>query len=200
MNAWLATLFFTAIAALEPFHKVEESHGIVVEAQKVQGSPFENLRVSTHTKASAEKLESAVWAAHPENKENWAPGVSTREMIADRADERTFYEIVGTPIVSDRDYVMTVKRRRDPQTRVVQVSFTTVTHPRFPPKSGIVRLPRVEGECTIEPAEGGGSDISYVLFSDPGGSLPAFVARSAQRDSTVKWILDILRRAGDPRS
>jgi len=195
----IAAWFIVSVAASEPFHKVEDTHGMIVEAQKVTGSAFENLRVSTHTTASVDALSAAVWPAQPELKANWAKNVSLREVLLSQEDERLFYEVVGTSLVSDRDYVIQIKRTRDAQTQVVQVHFRTIDDPRHPPRASIVRIPRIEGECTIEPVAEGGSDISYMLFSEPGGSIPAFVAKGAQRDSTVEWLLAILKKAGDTR-
>jgi hypothetical protein len=50
----------------------------------------------------------------------------------------------------------------------------------------------VYGSWTIEPLEAGGALVSYVLYSEPGGGIPAWLARGGQRKSVVTWMKRIL--------
>ena len=45
------------------------------------------------------------------------------------------------------------------------------------------------------PVEGGKVPVSYVVYSEPGGGVPASMARGGQRDAAVDVLKMILARA-----
>ncbi len=57
------------------------------------------------------------------------------------------------------------------------------------------RIKRTRGGWTIEPTSDGGSDVTYVVCSEPGGSVPAWLVARAQRDEAMKFVKAMLDRA-----
>ena len=64
-----------------------------------------------------------------------------------------------------------------------------------PPAKGIVRLPTLRGSWTVTPAPDGSADVIYLVHSEPGGSVPAFLVRGALVDSGRDVVLDVLEWA-----
>ena len=60
-----------------------------------------------------------------------------------------------------------------------------------------VRVTAIQGSWTLVPTHSGGSMVTYVVASDPGGALPAWLVHVAQRKAApalVKAILDRVKR------
>jgi hypothetical protein len=57
-----------------------------------------------------------------------------------------------------------------------------------------VRLPKVTGSWRAEPDPAGGVNLTYRCYSEPGGSVPAFLVRGAQQDSLLKEFVRVLAR------
>ena len=75
------------------------------------------------------------------------------------------------------------------------MNFATVNDPGKPVTSALVRFGKVTGRFTAAPRAEGGSDLTYVIFTDLGGDIPAWLTRGAQREAARKFVLEIRRRA-----
>ena len=58
-----------------------------------------------------------------------------------------------------------------------------------------VRMPVIRGGWILQPTATGGTHIVYTVLSEPGGSLPAFLARGAQVDTCRDLIVETLEIA-----
>jgi len=56
---------------------------------------------------------------------------------------------------------------------------------------------KVKGSCTIEPS-GSGSTVTYVIFTDLGGSIPSWISKGAQRDAAIEW-LQVMQQRGEKK-
>jgi hypothetical protein len=115
-----------------------------------------------------------------------------REILAERADELVIYDQIRTPVVSDRDYTIVVTRRR----AGARVTFECVTaNERGPaPQKGYVRIAVVNAGWYVEPDGHGGTRLGYFAYSEPGGSVPAFLVRGAQADRSVADVVRMVAR------
>jgi hypothetical protein len=111
--------------------------------------------------------------------------VKKREVLRKTDSEFLVYDRIKAPVVSDRDVTILIRKQADPARGVFEVRFeSTSTHgPPLDPKH--VRIPVVRGAWTLEPAAGGSTHLSYQCYSEPGGSIPAWIARGAQQDQVV---------------
>ena len=179
-------LLLTLIAA--------QTAGLKVELRPVAGSAFEEVRVSGRSSLGLEALCDAVWAKNQAGKKPEG-NFKKRVVISETATERWTYEQIRVPVVADRDYVIAVKLVQPATSGRCEVAFETRTHPKFPEVSDHVRIPSIRGNWTLTPAGAGQVDVSYVVFSDPGGSVPALFARKGQREAAVDFFKVILARA-----
>ncbi len=184
-------LLLFLLASPDGWRDVGEVEGMRVEARKVAGSDFEEVRVTAESPLGTEPLCRAVWGDGDMKVQE--PGFKLRRVIKQTADERWTYEQIAVPVVADRDYTMHARRLREP-TGLCQVFFETQNDLGPPPQPGLVRIPKISGSWTIEPTDAGAL-VSYVVFSDPGGKIPAFLARGGTRRSVVAFMKTILKRA-----
>jgi len=96
-------------------------------------------------------------------------------------------------VVSDRDVTLHMYKVVRPD--ALEMRFESADALGPPPAPKHVRIPIVRSAWTIV-AAGGGSKLTYSCYSEPGGSIPAFLARGAQRDQVpvdVERVLAHLR-------
>jgi hypothetical protein len=165
--------------------------GISMETRKVQGSAYESIRVSKASHVPPAFQAEVIWGPHTIEGVANRKNVRVHEVLEAKETSRVFYEVINAPLVSDRDFVMKSERRKDGE--VYEIRFTTIDDPRRPPIAGKIRM-RCEGKVVIEPDAGGGSIVTYEIFIDLAGALPAWLAKSSNRDATLAWIREMIER------
>jgi hypothetical protein len=189
----LSALLLLATCAEAPWQRELEEDGLVVESQQVEGSAFENLRVTGTTTATPEQFMKAWWGKATDS--SASPEIIRRELFVDQEDERLYWDQIHAPPASDRDYVMHLSKRRE-DNGAQALRFESVDDPRKP-KGDLVRM-KLEGALTATPTDKG-ARIVYVVHTDLGGAIPAFFARGAQRRSALGLVREIRRRAEAPK-
>lgn len=180
--------------AAPEFTKVEEAEGVVVEARAVRGSELVELRLTTTTTKSPNSLCDAAFG---DGKFDPAePDLKSRKIISESADERVTYDQIDPPVVSNRDYAARAKRiRMGPD--VCKVTFEAANEVAPSKPSGWVRITKLRGEWRFDRREDGKTQVTYLVFTDPGGSIPVFMVEGNRRKFALKWMKMILSRAKD---
>ena len=166
-----------------------------VEYREVDGSPFHEYRITTESALPLDKLCNAVWGKNAKV----AGDFKKRVIIKETDSERWTYEQVGVPLVKDRDCLMHVTLVKPAETGRCEVKFETTTNPAYPPDPGYVRVPAVRGYWTLNPVREGYVAVTYVVYSEPGGAVPALFARGGQRDAAIGFMKTILARAEEAK-
>ena len=177
-----------------PWRVVSDDDGIVVEARPVVGTPFEELRATAEMPAPPAQMVGLMWGDG--SLKDASPGVSSRVVLRETADTRVYYETVAAPLVSPRDYVLQVGKGP------FSLRFFTINDASRPPVDGVVRMPRIVGSSLAEPVpvKPDACRVVHSVFSDIGGAVPAWVARSGQRDSMIGWMKALRARASSSRA
>ncbi len=165
--------------------------GLKVEARNVAGSTFEELKVSSLIGKPLSSLCDAVW-----NQNAKLDGRFKKRVVIRESDtERWTYEQVRVPVVTDRDLVIHTHLISAAPTGRCEVEFESTTDPGYPKRNDHVRVGKVRGHWTLEPAAGGKTAMTYVIYSEPGGNVPAFLAERGLRNAAVDFVKVILARA-----
>ena len=163
-----------------PFIAVEDKDGVAVSRREVKGNPYQEYRVEVATPLPVEALcvEIFEWGT----KEGDGPGVVLHKVLQDGADSRVVYDQIAQPVVSKRDFSLTVVRERlaDGNCRI---RFRTTNDAAPPKPEGFVRMDKVWGEWRIDAVAAGGARLTYTLFSDPAGAIPSFLVHGSQQKS-----------------
>lgn len=170
----------------DAFEVLESKAGLTVQARAIQGSKFSEYRVVTETPYPVEALCEHIYEWGTKGSDH--PGVKLHKVLKDTPDDRVVYDQLEQPVVSDRDYALTVVRRREPDGSC-GIRFWTSNELAPAKPSGFVRMDKLWGSWRFEPLDGGKARLTYTLFSDPGGSIPPFLvhgpAKSAAKESVV---------------
>jgi hypothetical protein len=167
------------------FEKLDTRAGVTLSKRPVKGSVFFEYRAVAETTLTVEQLCVALfeWGT----KGGDGVGVILNKVLTDGDDVRVVYTQISQPIVANRDYALTVKRER-PTPTTCRTRFRTTNDAAPKKPEGFVRMEKLWGEWLMEPTEKG-TRVTYTLFSDPAGSVPAFLvhgpAQNATRDSIV---------------
>jgi hypothetical protein len=189
----VVSLLAGAARADAPWKTVSSRAGLQVERRDVADSSMPEVRVTVHSALPAWRVAAAVWAER--DGEFARKSSKKRVILRETADERVVYEHVRTPVVSDRDYTVRLRRTGDGRTAPFHLDFTLANDSGPPPEHGVVRLPRLHGTWSVVPAGDGGCDIVYVVHSEPGGGVPAFLVRGAFIDAARDLVYEVLRWA-----
>jgi hypothetical protein len=178
------------------WHADGVSRGFQVERRDVPGSHFDELRLSIVSPLSLQRLCDAIY---PPVVDTTLEGrFKKRELLREVGNERWTYEQISVPVISNRDYVMHTKLNQAAPTGHCEVTFETTVDASRPPISGFVRLPVVRGHWDLTPTSDGRVNLRYEIFSEPGGGVPAFMARGSQKSTAIDFLQLILSRAGAP--
>jgi hypothetical protein len=192
MRALALCLLVAMASGAEPaFSVVDNSDGIVLESRPVDGSKFPEFRATVTSPKPARAL---CQAAFDESRApSSAPEVKSRKVISESADERVDYDQLTAPLVSDRDYTWRMKRTRAADGSC-RIDFSTANDLAPPLPSGVVRIDVVRGAWTFTP-DGTNTKVVYTVYTDPGGSLPAFIVVNGEQRSVLKSVKRILEKA-----
>jgi hypothetical protein len=184
MRALLLMGLVGSALADEPWKLYGEKNGVRVEQRNVDGSKYREYRASVVVPRPPELVEEAIWSGIVESPPKT---VKKRTVIAHTPAEYVVYDELKTPVVSDRDATIRIRRL----TREIRFETANELGPPLNPK--YVRLPVVRGAWQILPKDQG-SELVYHCYSEPGGSIPAWMVRGAQGDQIFLDLQRILDR------
>lgn len=176
------------------FTRVDETDGMLIESRPVAGSDLVELRLTTTTRKSPGSLCDAAFGDGKFDPEE--PDLKSRKIISESADERVTYDQINPPVVSNRDYAVRAKRIRTSDDSC-RMTFEAANEVAPSKPSGWVRITKLRGEWKFERGADGKTQVTYLVFTDPAGSIPAFMIEGNRRKFAVKWMKMILSRGKD---
>ena len=170
----------------EPWQQHKVKRGISVERRPVKGSSFFEYRASIGIPMAPALLIEDMWRTVTLKP---GPLVKKRQILKQNDTEIVFYDQIQTPVVSDRDYTMRLRKVALGNDRF-QMVFETANELGPGPDPKHVRILAIHGAWSLEPdpSVAGGSLVTYQSYSEPGGSVPAFMIHGAQVDQTIKSV------------
>ncbi|MBL8914966.1 MAG: hypothetical protein JNM17_29945 [Archangium sp.] len=190
----LSALLTLALAAEAEFKKVAEVDGVLIESRAVTGSSIVELRLTTRTTKSVKSLCDAAFGDGKFDKEE--PDLKSRKVISESENERVTYDQISPPVVANRDYAVRAKRNVISETECA-MTFAAANELAPSKPEGWVRITKLWGEWHFTREPEGKTVVTYVVFSDPAGSVPAFMVEGSRRTFALKWIKMILSRGKD---
>ncbi len=170
---------------------VSEKDGLRLESRELPGAPYHELQVSTHTGLSLEQLDDFFRTRFLTMTDKRA----VRTVIEQSADHARFSDRIKVGLGHDRVTVVEIKRSFDKDRRVLEWSFDSIDHPVAAKCERCVRM-TVRGAWRFTAAQGGGTNLRYVVYSDPAGDLPRGMVASGQKDAALARVRRLLLEAG----
>jgi len=184
-----------AVVSNGSWEKLSDRDGVLIERLLHDGGLYE-LRATVHASVTPEQFAETLWKH--EDYPKFVPHLSLLQTLKTVGNERWNYEQIHMPVVSDRDYIVHLTRLPvDPATGIIEIHFVSAPNEGPPPSPKFVRMTKIKGGWTVEPSDQGGCDVTYDLFSDPGGGVPQWIINSAQKDASRDFVLAMVKRAKD---
>lgn len=169
-------------------------YGFGVYAREKAGSDLKEVRAVGEIDATPEKVFLDV--SDYEHQVGNMPYVEEIKVFSRTADQVKFWARADFPMVSKRDWVLSSKLEKNLPGGVYRVSWEpTEVKEAPPPQDGVVRLKVNTGSWTLEPLDGGKrTKATYSLFTDPGGSVPTFIANKANTTALPELFARVRKR------
>lgn len=162
------------------FTVLDTEEGLTFSQRPIAASPYREYRAEVNSPHPVETWCLAIfeWGT----KGGDGPGIILNKVLEAGADRRVVYNQVRQSVVSNRDYALTVVRQRlaDGSCRIRFRATNALAPPR---PEGFVRMDKLWGEWRLV-SQDGGTHVTYTLFSDPAGSVPAFLVHGGQQQAT----------------
>jgi uncharacterized membrane protein len=162
-------LLLLAAPADEGWQEAGRRDGVVVYTKSRTGTPFHEAMAAREVATTPERCVRVVddLASFPQ----WMPYLAEARVLS----PGVVYHRVRAPLVAERDYI--IRFVDDSKDGVLRRSWKAEPT-TLPLRAGVVRVTQTEGAWVFEP-RGDKTLIRYVMFSDPGGSVPAWLANFA---------------------
>jgi hypothetical protein len=188
----VSLLLATSAIAGDGWERVGIEDGIVVEARDVAGSSLREVRATVHVDVPPAAIAAVVWRY--EDHASFLPRLRHAEVLRDAGDERIVYEQIALPLLRDRDVVLRAQRAVDGASGTIDIRSMAIADEGPPETSRFVRVRTSAGHWHLVPA-GGGTDVTYLVRSDVGGTVPAWLVNRAQREAVPDLVRAMLARA-----
>jgi hypothetical protein len=175
----------------DAFKVLEVKNGVTLQARSIKGSKYSEYRAVTDTPYPVAALCEHIYEWATKGTDH--AGTKLHKLLKDGPDDRVFYNQIEQSVVSDRDYALTVVRRREPG-GTCHIRFWTSNELAPPIPAGFVRMERLWGGWRFDPLPGGKARLTHTLFADPGGSIPAFLVHGPQKSAVKETVASALQK------
>ena len=178
----MALLVLTADPGGAGWEKDAESDGVTIYARKQKGAEVREMKAEGLINAPP----MAVWKAirDYDNYKKTMPFTEESRVVSQEAGGKTtlFYSVVNAPMVSKRDYLIKLTDQSDWKDGkgYFKVTWYAVQDAATPERDGFVRVKINDGMWLLEPrGDGSQTFATYWVYTNPGGSIPGFIADRA---------------------
>ncbi len=201
--------FFAALAFLLPtIAAVERTEAQSDSGWKaVSSSPSLAIYSRTRKDSSVKELKAVGTIDAPpwvvrnviddaENYTQFMPYVVESRVISRKGDGLVGYQRLSPPLVSARDYTVSVQNtaKTDDAGTTYRSAWQTANALGPAERSGTVRVKVTEGQWLMEPADKGTrTRATYQVFTDAGGAIPAFIMNRANT-TAIPHLFDSVRK------
>ena len=187
-------MLVTSAAWADDWSVAKQEDGITVSLSQVPGSDYKAYRGQALIQASVAKLtamqEDVATAC------SWIHECKSQKVLKVEGDQAWTYTQFNTPWpVTPRDSVLHVTTTRGADGSVTR-NLEEVPKYR-PEEKGFIRVAKVEGFWKFEP-KGDKTLVTYQVHTEPGGSVPSFVANKFVVDAPFNTLKGLKERAEKP--
>ena len=169
----------------------KESNGVQIFLRKVEGSSFHEFRGVTKIKADLNTLVKVIQDGN--GFKEWMPNTSESKLV-EQPDDLTHinYIITDAPWpVKDREGFYKNQLKLEEGMATFSVNLIPGSSEK---KKGIVKMLKTEGFWQFKELDGGWIEATYQLHSEPGGGIPAWLAKSSVIKIPYETLLGLKER------
>ncbi|MGP3789605.1 START domain-containing protein [Pseudomonas sp. B392_1p] len=189
----LALLVAGAVQA-EDWQLAKDEEGIQVYLAPVEGSKYKAYRGVVTIKA--EMAEVKALQDDVAGSCSWIRECKKQELIKQEGGKSWTHSYFNTPWpVTPRDSIIEVSTETTPDGGLVRHLLGVPSY--LPEEKGYVRVAKVDGLWKLEPKGDDAVQVTYQLHTEPGGSVPSWLANSFVVDApfnTLKGLRDLAEK------
>lgn len=157
------------------FDKIAHERGVTVYKHRRS----ENIRIGAEGRVAAPPERVLAAVLDYQHQVGVMDRLSECRVLARGRGWLRVYQRLNLPVISDRDFVLTVRWGRAAD-GTLWVRYRAVPDPRTPaPRSGVVRVSFHQGSWQLRPVEGGSAtQVRFQVSIDLSGWLPRWMARA----------------------
>lgn len=186
------TVLMAAAAQAEDWQVAKDADGIKISLSEVAGSQYKAYRGVTTIKASVAKLrslqEDVVGACA------WIHECKSQKLLKHDGAQSWTYTQFNTPWpVTPRDSVLLVTSEQGADGTLTRTLKGEPTY--VPEEKGFVRVAQVEGFWKLVPKGADQTEVTYQVHTEPGGSVPSWLANKFVVDAPFNTLKALKERA-----
>ncbi len=175
---WLSIVFVSLLWTGHPpldWELKKNKEGIQVFIKKIPGSPLHAFKGTMELASNLDDIQALF--EDIEGYTEWSPNAKFVKPLEKAGNKRIFYLQTNAPWpVTDRDGIYQFEFTKTAQ----QLTIRSTCLPDYlPVKKDHIRVPKSEGSWQFTVQEQGKLQVIYQNHSDPGGSIPGWLANSA---------------------
>ncbi|MEI8340072.1 MAG: START domain-containing protein [Verrucomicrobiota bacterium] len=179
--------------------EVSNKPGLVIYCREKKDSQVKEYKATGEIVAPAWVVKNVI--DDVENYAHFMPYVTESTVLAREGESLVTYQRFTAPMVSDRDYILRIQFESHPAPGGGTVycnkwKGTTGYGPEE--KHGVIRVKVNEGYWLLEPT-GETTRATYMIFTDPGGAIPAMVINYGNKNAIPKLFASVQKQAGNPK-
>ncbi len=201
MKILAVTYILTALLAAlpenpNPWQDKGTTKGTAVYVRDVPDSKVREVKAVAVIPAPIERVAATIAdAVHYPEFMSYTEEVQILETIS--PNEFIIYQRIAPPIVDERDYVYHFVIKKESPEKII-LSWTPVNDRGPAPKKKVVRLTVNYGSWTLEAQGKNATKVTYWLYTNPGGSIPAWATNKANTTSLPDVLKSVRERTLNP--
>lgn len=186
------SVLLAGVAHAEDWKVAKDEDGIKVSLSKVPGSQYKAYQGVTTINAPVAKisaLQEDVAGACA-----WIHECKTQKLLKHEGDKSWTYTQFNTPWpVTPRDSVLLVTSNTAPDGTLTRTLEGQPTY--LPEEKGFVRVAQVKGFWKLVPKSANQTEVTYQVHTEPGGSVPSWLANKFVVDAPFNTLKALKERA-----
>ncbi|MCG8907781.1 MULTISPECIES: START domain-containing protein [Pseudomonas] len=180
-----AVMGFAGTALAEDWKLEKEDDGVKVFLSPVAGSKYKAYRGVVDIKADVAKINALQEDVAGSCK--WIHACAEMRLLKTEGENSWTYSKIDMPWpVTGRDVVIHVTTEKTADGGLIRHLKAEPTY--IPEEKGEIRVPKLIGEWKLVPKGAGVTEVTYQVQTEPGGSIPSWLANSFVVDAPMNTL------------
>lgn len=177
----------------------KEEDGIRVYLREADDSKIREVRIVMEVEASLSAVVAVL--RDPDAYMHWVYKCAESRLLGEGGRrECRYYSRIDFPWpLRDRDLVAYSRLRQNPDTRRIVIRTVATEDDRLPEREDAVRIAAMESRWILTPLANGRVRMENEIWSDPGGSLPAWLVNVAVDKGPTQTMARLRQRLRDQK-
>ncbi len=177
------------------WEEISSNEGLTIWTRDIPGARVREVRAQSVVAAPPKRVWEVL--SDLEHYTEFMPYVEETIKVTSLEGGHIEYQRIDPPLVDRRDYTLKVSLVVDEAKGTYRREWVEANDKGPPVREGTVRVAINRGAWTVEALPDGKSRLSYYLYTDPGGSLPAWIANKANTKSVPDLMSAVKNRSLD---